>query len=111
VNALLGFAWLLTFYALGEVLARLLPTVPLSGSLWGMVLLYAALSKGLLDESKVEAAARPLLRGLGLYFVPVGVGVLAYADLLRAHAPAVAAALLLGTLLTLLAALGAARWR
>lgn len=111
MNALLGFAWLLIFYGLGEGLARLLTGVPLSGSLWGMVLLYAALSLGLLDESKIAAAARPLLRWLGLYFVPVGVGVLAFAELLEAHALAVAAALLFGTLVTLLAALGAARWR
>ncbi len=111
MNALAGFAWLLAFYALGEGLARLLPGVPLSGSLWGMVLLYVALSAGALDEGRVEAAARPLLRGLGLYFVPVGVGVLAFESLLRQQAAAVAAALLLGTLVTLLAALGGARWR
>jgi holin-like protein len=111
VNALVGFVWLLAFYALGEGLARLLPGVPLSGSLWGMVLLYFALNAGLLDERKVAAAARPLLRGLGLYFVPVGVGVLAFEGLLRAHAAAVALALVLGTLLTLLAAVGGSRWR
>jgi len=111
VKGLTGFLLLWAFYALGEGLVRLFPWVPLSGSLWGMVLLYAALAAGLLDEGRVGAAARPVLRGLGLYFVPVGVGVLAFEALLRAHAGAVALALVLGTLLTLAATAGGARWR
>ncbi len=111
MRALTGFLLLWAFYALGEGLVRLLPWVPLSGSLWGMVLLFVALATGLLDEERVGAAARPVLRGLGLYFVPVGVGVLGFEALLRAHAGAVALALALGTLLTLAAAVGGARWR
>ncbi|WP_456411353.1 CidA/LrgA family protein [Oceanithermus sp.] len=111
MNLALGFALLLGFYGLGEGLARLLPGLPLSGSLWGMVLLYLALASGLVREERVAGAARLVLRGLGLYFVPVGVGALAFEALLREQALAVGAALLFGTLITLAAAAGGARWR
>ncbi len=110
MNALVGFALLWAFWGLGEVLARLLPGAPLSGSLWGMLLLYIALASGRLDGRSVAAAAGPLLRWLGLYFVPVGVGVLAFENLLRDHALAVTGALVLGTLITMLATLAGARW-
>ncbi len=95
---IIGVAWLA-----GEGLARVLGLLP--GSLWGMVLLFLALRFGL-PESAVSPAAGLLLRWMALFFVPVGVGVLAFAPLLLKHAAAVGLALGLGTLLTL-AAVGA----
>jgi len=89
----IGAAWLA-----GEELARAIGLLP--GSLWGMVLLFLALRLGL-PENAVAPAAGFLLRWMALFFVPVGVGVLAFAPLLLKHAAAVGLALGLGTLLTL----------
>ncbi len=94
-----SFLGILLFYLLGEGLSRALGLLP--GSLWGMALLFLALRLGL-PEAWVAPAAGILLRRMALFFVPVGVGVLAYAELLASHALAVALALLLGTALTLL---------
>jgi len=90
--------WILLFYLLGEGFAHLFGLLP--GSLWGMLFLFLALRLGL-PEGAVAPAARVLLRWMPLFFVPVGVGVLAYGELLLSHAAAVALALVLGTLLTL----------
>jgi len=90
--------WILLFYLVGEGLARDFGLLP--GSLWGMLLLFFALRLGL-PEDRVAPAAGVLLRWMPLFFVPVGVGVLAYKDLLLSHAAAVALALVLGTLFTL----------
>ncbi len=98
MRAAVSALWVLGFYLAGEGLARALGLLP--GSLWGMLLLFLALRLGL-PEDWVAPAAKVLLRWMPLFFVPVGVGVLAYRELLLAHWAAVALALALGTLLTL----------
>ncbi len=98
MRAAVSALWILGFYFAGEGLARTLGLLP--GSLWGMLLLFLALRFGL-PQDWVAPAARALLRWMPLFFVPVGVGVLTYRELLLAHAAAVALALVLGALLTL----------
>lgn len=110
LDALLGGALLSAFWAAGEGVARLLPASPLPGSLWGMLGLFGALSAGWLPERRVRSAASFLVRWLGLLFVPVGVGVVAYAELVARFAVAIGAAIVLGSLVTLLASGFAAAW-
>lgn len=79
-----GILLLLAFQLLGEFLHRVM-SIPLSGPLLGMAMLFLALlflggpSTGLQDSS------RPLLAGLALLFVPPGVGVIAHLELLGRH--------------------------
>lgn len=94
-------------WAVGEGLAALLPSVPLTGSLWGMVFLFALLSSGRLPERLVRRAAAALVRILGLLFVPVGVGIVAYGPLVMANAWALFAAIVVGSLLTMAVVAGA----
>ncbi|SDD77969.1 CidA/LrgA family protein [Desulfuromonas thiophila] len=75
---------LLGLQALGELGVRLCH-LPLPGSVLGMVLLLAALRCGLVREEAVRPAAELLLTHLSLLFVPAGVGVLLYFDLIRLH--------------------------
>lgn len=91
------------FWAAGAGLATLLPAAGFTGSLWGMVLLFAALASGRLPEAWVARAARALLGVLGLLFVPVGVGIVAYGSLVAKNAAALAVALGLGSAATLAA--------
>jgi holin-like protein len=100
----LGLLLLTAFWAAGAGLAALLPWVPLPGSLWGMLLLFVALRAGLVPETRVRRAAALLVRWLGLLFVPVGVGVAAYGELVARHLAALALSIGLGSLLTLLVA-------
>lgn len=95
-----AFTTLLGLQLLGEILARALH-LPLPGALVGMLLLAALLLRRGEPPAWLEPAAQGLLRHLGLLFVPAGVGIIAYTDLLaRAWLPLLLT-LLLGTMLTL----------
>ncbi len=94
----------------GDLVQRALPRVPLSGPLWGMLLLFALLALGVLRESWVQPAAEPLVGTMGLFFVPLGVGILAYGDLVGRHWPAIVLALVAGSTLTLFVTGTLARW-
>jgi holin-like protein len=110
-----GFFILLAFELVGEVLARGL-NLPAPGPVIGLALLVVALSlyqrRRPFDEEALKAsdlgrAARGLLAVLPLLFVPAGVGVVQYLGLLREQALALAAALVVSTVATLLATVGA----
>jgi holin-like protein len=99
-----GITLLLLFQLIGEVLVHL-ARLPLPGPVLGMALLFLTLilRRGLpaaLPDS-LNGAASSLLGHLSLLFVPAGVGVMLHFDKLAGDGLAIAAALLLGTLITL----------
>ena len=111
---ILGFLLLLLFQLVGEVLARGL-SLPAPGPVVGLALLIATLAlyrrwrpfdEEALDASELGRAARGLLGVLPLLFVPAGVGVVQYLGLLRAQGVALAAALVVSTVLTLVVTVG-----
>ena len=102
-DLLVGGALLVVAWALGEGVAALLPWAPLPGSLWGMLLAFVALEAGWLPEARIRRAASTLVRLLGLLFVTVGVGVVAYGELVARHAAAIGVAIVAGSIVTLLA--------
>ncbi|BDP41988.1 hypothetical protein DAETH_19570 [Deinococcus aetherius] len=77
VRFVLGLGVLVGFAALGTALVSAL-RLPLPGSVVGMVLLWAALSLGVVRLHWIEDAADGLLATLGLLFVPATVGVVEY---------------------------------
>ncbi|MDZ7708431.1 MAG: CidA/LrgA family protein [Trueperaceae bacterium] len=107
-DLLVGGALLVAAWVVGEGVAALLPWAPLPGSLWGMLLAFAALEAGWLPEARIRRAAQALVRLLGLLFVPVGVGVVAYGELVAQHAVAIVVAIVAGSVITLLASAAAA---
>ena len=109
-----GFFLLLAFQLAGEVLERGL-NLPAPGPVIGLVLLIGALAGSYawrpfddeaLAESELGRAADGLLAALPLLFVPAGVGVVQYLGLLRDEALPLAAALVVSTLLALVATVG-----
>jgi holin-like protein len=95
-------AWL----GLGEILTRL-GLVPVPGPVTGLVLLYLDLlwHRNLPDD--LGRLADRMLALFGLLFVPAGVGVVAHADVLRAEFLPIVAAIVGGTIVTLLATVAA----
>jgi holin-like protein len=79
---LLGLLILLAFLFAGDAAASAL-RLPLPGSVAGMLMLAAALRLRWVPERAVQPAAELLIRNMALLFVPAGVGVMAYAGLLR----------------------------
>ena len=109
-----GFFILLAFQLVGEVAARGLG-LPAPGPVIGLALLVVALAlyqrwrpldETALAESDLGKAASGLLAALPLLFVPAGVGVVQYIGLLREQGLALAAALVISTVATLLATVG-----
>ena len=71
-----GIVWILFFYLLGCVVAALTGNF-IPGSVVGMLLLFAALSFGWIRPWRMKRAAGFLLDNMMLFFIPVGVGLIA----------------------------------
>jgi holin-like protein len=84
----------------GELAARS-GLLPLPAPVTGLILLYAELAiRGKLPDDLGVLADR-LLQFLGMLFVPAGVGVIAYLDILKAEAIPILTAVIGGTAITL----------
>ena len=67
------FLIILLFSFLGEGLKALLP-LPVPASIYGLVLLFAALELGIIKLSAVEDAGKFLIEIMPVMFIPAGVG-------------------------------------
>ncbi|TWG99149.1 holin-like protein [Nocardioides sp. J9] len=77
-----GLTWLVGFQLLGELVVRVLD-LPVPGPVVGMLLLFAYLRLRRYDDSgSIVIAGSGLLRHLQLFFIPAGVGVVAFASVL-----------------------------
>lgn len=89
--------------ALGEILSLSCSGL-IPGPVFGFILLFVYLCCiGRVPEAISNIADR-LIQSFGLFFVPAGVGILAYKDIIRADGFAIALAVLIGTLVTIGAA-------
>jgi holin-like protein len=91
---------LLIFQLAGEALTRLL-ALPVPGPVVGMALLFAAMAAAPALAQRMRDTANGLLQHLSLLFVPAGVGVMLHAQRVAAEWIAIAAALVVGTAVTL----------
>lgn len=74
---LFQFAILLLFWLLGEGLSLLLSSVILiPGSILGMILLFFALSLGIIKEKQIRETSDFLLNNIAFFFVPASIGVM-----------------------------------
>lgn len=68
----------------GIVISSLLP-IAIPGSIIGMLIMFVLLSLQILPAKWVNPGCVLLIRYMALLFVPIGVGVMQYYDLLRAQ--------------------------
>src|SRR5258706_10086164 len=95
-----GLVQILLFQGLGELITHfLLPLIP--GPVIGLILLlgFLALRKGV--NASLDQVAITFSQHFGLLFVPAAVGVVMFWPHLKAHADAVAAALVVSVILTI----------
>ncbi len=78
------FLIILIICVIGEVLNKVVH-IPLPGSIIGMLLLFSCLLFGLIKVEMLEDISRFLLDHLAFFFIPSGVGLLAYVGILRAN--------------------------
>ncbi|MCB1778321.1 MAG: CidA/LrgA family protein [Candidatus Competibacteraceae bacterium] len=94
-----ALAMLLVFQLVGEVAVQV-SGMPAPGPVVGMVLLFLALRWRKALPDALRTTAETLLSHLSLLFIPAGVGVIQYGALLADEWPALVAAMVLGTLIT-----------
>jgi holin-like protein len=94
-------ARVLFWLCVGEIMSRS-GLLPLPAPVTGLMLLYAELAiRGKIPDDLGVLADR-ILQFLGMLFVPAGVGVIAYLDLLEQEALPILAAIIGGTAITIL---------
>ena len=79
-----GLTLLLLFQFSGEAVSRIFD-LPIPGNVLGMGFLLLALMTKVVDIKWFEEAAEFLLSNMALFFVPAGVGVMVYSDLIAAE--------------------------
>ncbi|WP_413731042.1 CidA/LrgA family protein [Sodalis sp. RH22] len=86
---------------LGIGIAALLP-IALPGSILGMLILFALLSSQIIPADWVKPGCHLLIHHMAMLFVPIGVGVMQYFDLLRAQFDTVVISCTASTLIVLI---------
>ena len=76
-----GLVLLIGFQFVGEMVARLFG-LPVPGNVVGMAMLLLALAAGVVKEESISEAGELLLKYMTLFFVPAGVGVMLYFELI-----------------------------
>ncbi|AJC65978.1 CidA/LrgA family protein [Dickeya oryzae] len=77
-----AFALIYLCLFIGNAISALLPiTIP--GSILGMLVLFALLASQILPSRWVKPGCQLLIRYMALLFVPIGVGVMNYYDVVR----------------------------
>jgi holin-like protein len=100
-----GMVLLLVFQLAGEGISTLF-ALPIPGNVIGMALMLVALSAGWVKLEWLQEAADLLLSYMALFFVPAGVGVMLYFDLIgREWLPIVA-----GTLISTFVVMAVTGW-
>ena len=92
------FFWILLFCALGEVLAAVIP-FPIPVAIYGLVLLFLALSIKIIRLEQVSDTAKFLIRVMGVFFVSPVVNILAYWGVIAPNVGAICVIILVTTVL------------
>lgn len=79
---ILQFALLFAFLAAGELIVAA-TDIPIPSSIIGMLLLTTSLKLRIIRLNQIERVADFLVRNLGFFFVPAGVGLMCCLDLLK----------------------------
>lgn len=91
-----SFAIIYAFLLVGNAVVSL-AQLPMPGSIVGMVLLAFCLHRGLISLQVAEPSAGFLTGNMALFFVPPGVGLIVYFDLLKEEWLAILLASVIGT--------------
>ncbi|MCE2594883.1 CidA/LrgA family protein [Motilimonas cestriensis] len=95
-----AFAIILIALLGGKAIAYLLP-FSFPASIIGMLLLFIAFNTGLIKVHWVQSGAHYLLTYMALLFIPIGVGLINYFDLVITQWPALLASITFGTLIVM----------
>lgn len=81
MNILKQWILILFVYFLGEVVSKGL-SLPIPGNIMGMIFLFIFLVTGIIKLEKIENAAKSILDNLAFLFIPAGVGLMSYFEII-----------------------------
>ena len=93
----------------GIFLATLLP-IAIPGSIIGMLIMFTLLALQILPAQWVKPSSHLLMRYMALLFVPIGVGVMQYFDVLKAQFGPIVISCLISTLAVILVVGWSSQW-
>lgn len=96
-NFIRGFLIILLFLSFGKLISAYLP-IPFPASIIGLILLFIALSTSLVKVEWITMSGNFILKYMALLFIPIGVGLLNYFDLIVSHWLVIVLSLLFTTL-------------
>tara|TARA_R110001583_G_scaffold11613_9_gene52221 strand:- start:13620 stop:14123 length:504 start_codon:yes stop_codon:yes gene_type:complete len=100
LQLVLGFLIIMLFLSIAKIITIYFSnTFP--ASIVGMLMLFIALSLGIIKLSWIEFAGNLVMKYLALLFIPIGVGLINYFDLIATHWLVIIFSLFFTTLLTL----------
>lgn len=89
------------FLIVGEIIKYLFQ-LPIAGNILGMILIFISLKLNWIKLEMVKQASDKLLEYMVLFFIPYGVGIMVYFDLIENNWIALVLATFISTILTLL---------
>ncbi len=91
-----GIAYIFGFLFIGESISSILH-IPVPGNVIGMILITLSLKFNIVKLEDVKEPANFLVKNMALFFVPPGVGIILYTDMIKNDWIAVLASLFIGT--------------
>ena len=101
IDFIRGSLIILLFLVLGKVISHYL-SVSFPASIIGLILLFIALSTSLVKVEWITMPGDLILRYMALLFIPIGVGLVNYLDLILSHWLVIVFSLLFTTLFIML---------
>lgn len=95
-----GIIIILFFLLGGEIIAKI-PGFPLPGNVSGMIMIFLALQLRIIRLDWVKSGSNLLLKNMALFFVPPGVGLMLYFDLLSKYWSAIVISSIASSLLVM----------
>lgn len=86
---------------LGELLA-LIPGLTIPGSIWGMLILTVLLNRGVVKAATIKPVCKFLIENMAFFFIPPGIALMLYFDLIAAELVPITVATILSTVIVLL---------
>ncbi|MCD4714127.1 MAG: CidA/LrgA family protein [Clostridiales bacterium] len=102
MKLIIQFGILIGFWLVGELLSSILESIiAIPGSILGMVLLFVALTSGVLKEKQIKDIGDFLLTNIAFFFVPASVAILALDGIGSEHVTPLVIVALVSTFVTM----------
>lgn len=96
-----GATIIMIFYVLGFILNHIIADI-MPSSVCGMILLFLALQLKIIKPKHVEKTANMITKNMAIFFVPVGVSIMAYYDIITRNLATLLVVSIVSTILVIL---------